>query len=91
MEVEYDVGACTPPELRAELERRLGAREGDTVILFSNGSVALGREASPADSIALTPLLTRLRPSAVYASFPPSAGHAGLRARRGSETLRVVR
>lgn len=90
MEVEYEVGPCTPPEVRVELERRLGARDGDTVILFSDGSVALGRQASTEDARALLPHLTRLQPSSVHACDPPSLSRPAPPSRRGHAHLRIV-
>jgi hypothetical protein len=56
----YVLDRCTPPEIREELERRLGAREGDTVVMFEDGSVGLGRNVDGADAVVLNRLIRSL-------------------------------
>jgi hypothetical protein len=57
----YVLDRCTPPEIREELERRLGAREGDSIALWSDGTVTLARKASGAVARAVLPTLHRAR------------------------------
>jgi hypothetical protein len=57
----YVLDRCTPPEIREELERRLGAREGDSIALWSDGVVTLVRMASDDDARAVLPTLRRER------------------------------
>jgi anaerobic selenocysteine-containing dehydrogenase len=60
IEAVYVVGPTMPLEIREALAERLGAREGDTVIMRTDGSVALGRRASDTDARAVTRHLRRL-------------------------------
>jgi len=57
----YVLDRSTPPEIREELARRLGAREGDSIALWSDGVVTLARMASDDDARAMLPSLCRER------------------------------
>lgn len=61
----YVLDRCTPPEIREELERRLGARIGDSIALWSDGVVTLRRCASDEDAGAILPSLMDLSAPAV--------------------------
>jgi hypothetical protein len=61
IKARYVLDRCTPPEIREELERRLGAREGDSIALWSDGVVTLVRMASDDDARAVLPTLRRER------------------------------
>jgi hypothetical protein len=67
----YVLDRCTPPEIREELERRLGAREGDSITLLSDGTVGLARIEEGAAASRLTRLLWPV------ASPPPRARGRG--------------
>ena len=56
----YVVDSTMPPDIREALIKRLGARDGDTVVMRADGSVALGRRASPGDARAVTRCLRGL-------------------------------
>lgn len=47
---EWVVGPWMARELRETLREKLDARDGDTVVLFGDGAVALGRQARPLDA-----------------------------------------
>jgi hypothetical protein len=55
----YVLDRCTPPEIREELEKRLGARIGDSIALWSDGVVTLARMASDDDARAVRPAIGR--------------------------------
>lgn len=76
-EVEYEAGPCTPNRVKQVLAERLGAREGDVVVLYSDGSVALGRRADAETCVVITRFLLGLHPTAVrpYRDAPAKRGH----------------
>jgi hypothetical protein len=57
----YLLDRCTPPEIREELEKRLGAREGDSIAVWDDGTVTLARRVSGAVARAVLPTLHRAR------------------------------
>lgn len=60
-EVEYEVGSCTPPAVMVELSRRLGARCGDRVRIYTDGRVELVRRALEEDEHAVIACLSEGR------------------------------
>jgi hypothetical protein len=57
IKARYLLDRETPVEIREELERRLGARDGDSIALWSEGVVTLVRMASDDDARAVLPTL----------------------------------
>lgn len=86
LEVEYEVTECTPRAAREALARIAGARIGDTVFLYSDGVVTLGRELTTEEARAVIPHLLTLSPAGVA---PPSL--ARLVPQPSRAPLRLVR
>jgi hypothetical protein len=75
----YVLDRCTPPEIRRELEKRFGARDGDVVVMFDDGSIGLARiEEGPEAT-----RLGRLIWPAPEASSPSASSPLPRRHRRG--------
>lgn len=72
---EWVVGPSMRAEVREVLARELDARDGDTVVLYPDGSVALGRLAKPAAAALVTsflrPVSRRQRPRVSYLEMMP--------------------
>jgi hypothetical protein len=80
----YVLDRCTPPEIRGELEKRFGARDGDVVVMLEDGSLGLGRNLEGPDTARLTNLLWPASGQASSSSSPPPS-----RKLRASRHLKV--
>jgi hypothetical protein len=80
----YVLDRATPPEIAEELARRLGAREGDVVVRFEDGTVGFAQHFDGQDAAKLTRLLW---PASVDDARLPSRPPSGRR--RGARHLKV--
>jgi hypothetical protein len=84
IKARYLLDRCTPPEIREELEKRFGARDGDVVVMLDDGSLGLGRNLDGPDTARLTRLLWPASRQASSSSSPPPS-----RKPRASRHLKV--
>jgi hypothetical protein len=84
IKARYVLDRCTPHEIREELEKRFGARDGDVVVMLEDGSLGLGRNLDGPDTARLTHLLWPASGQASSSPLPPPS-----RKPRASRHLKV--